>query len=107
MGLRDKASVGRRISELLAGRSQRELAESVNITPSTLSRVVSGKRTLNMTELAAIAAYLGVSADDLLFEDKPVFCLRSDGDDGDAQSAVKTCSSLIEEFLIFETAARW
>jgi len=46
--------------------SGRELARRVDMAPATCSRVLRGDRDLTVTELAAVAAALGVTSADLL-----------------------------------------
>lgn len=62
------ARVRRRLRELRAerGLTLQQVAERANIDVSTLSRLESGKRRLALDHLPALAAALGVSADDLL-----------------------------------------
>ena len=60
--------VRRRLRELRAerGLTLQQVAEQATIDVSTLSRLESGKRRLALDHLPALAAALGVSADDLL-----------------------------------------
>ena len=60
--------VRRRLRELRAerGLTLAQVAERANIDLSTLSRLESGKRRLALDHLPALAAALGVSADELL-----------------------------------------
>lgn len=67
------ARVRRRLRELRAqrGLTLRQVAERANIDISTLSRLESGKRRLALDHIPALAAGLGVSADDLLGPSTP------------------------------------
>ena len=62
------ARVRRRLRELRTerGLTLREVADRANLDISTLSRLESGKRRLALDHIAALAAALGVSADELL-----------------------------------------
>jgi transcriptional regulator with XRE-family HTH domain len=65
--------VRRRLRELRAERrlTLREVAERASIDISTLSRLESGKRRLALDHIPALAAALGVSADELLGSSPP------------------------------------
>lgn len=62
------ARVRRRLRELRAeqGLTLRQVAERAHIDVSTLSRLEAGKRRLALDHVPALAAALGVTADDLL-----------------------------------------
>jgi transcriptional regulator with XRE-family HTH domain len=62
------ARVRRRLRELRTerGLTLQQVAEQANIDISTLSRLEAGKRRLALDHIPALAAALGVSADDLL-----------------------------------------
>lgn len=65
-----KEDLARRIeaARSRAGLSQGQLAKSVGVTQSAISRIESGERSVDSLELAAIARALGVSVLDLLEE---------------------------------------
>lgn len=65
--------VRRRLRELRTDQelTLQQVAERANIDVSTLSRLESGKRRLALDHLPALAAALGVSADDLLGSTPP------------------------------------
>jgi transcriptional regulator with XRE-family HTH domain len=101
--------VGAKISELRQERdvSQRALAEAVGLDPSGMSRIESGERGLAVDELVAIAAFFGVTLDMLLRRDVdavPLF--RNEGGSAEGQSALERFESVIDEFFVFEAAAR-
>src|SRR5918997_5825258 len=62
------ARARRRLRELRTeqGLTLQQVAESASIDTSTLSRLESGKRRLALDHIPALAAALGVSADELL-----------------------------------------
>lgn len=45
---------------------QTELAKGINVSPQVMSRMLSGTRTINGTELNEIASFCGVNMDDLV-----------------------------------------
>ncbi len=101
--------VGAKISELRQERDvpQRVLAEAVGLDPSGMSRIESGERGLAVDELVAVAAFFGVTLDTLLRRDAdaaPLF--RNEGGDAEGKSALDTFESVIEDFFVFEAAAR-
>src|SRR5689334_20256279 len=65
--------VRRRLRELRSerGLTLQQVAERANIDISTLSRLEAGKRRLALDHLPALAAALGVSADELLASSAP------------------------------------
>lgn len=108
-GFLTQEQVGRRIAELRADRgvSQRRLAEAIGIDQSALSRIESGERGLAVEELVAIASFLGVDTSALLRSDEdatPLF--RNEGGPEEANEAVAALEAIIEDFFVFEAAAR-
>src|SRR5690348_17322441 len=67
------ARVRRRIREIRAerGLTLREVADRASMDVSTLSRLEAGKRRLALDHIPALAAALGVSADELLHAPRP------------------------------------
>jgi transcriptional regulator with XRE-family HTH domain len=101
--------VGARIGSLRdqRGVSQRGLAEALNLDPSAMSRVESGARGLAVDELVAIAGFFGVPVDSLLRRDidtAPLF--RNEGGDDEGANALEAFESIIDDFFVFEAAAR-
>ena len=108
-GFLTQDQVGRRIAQLRSDRgvSQRRLAGAIGIDQSALSRVESGERGLAVEELVAIASFLGVDASALLRSDEdatPLF--RNEGGDEEAHEAVTAFEAIIDDFFVFEAAAR-
>ena len=104
--IRSDSDVGKRVSELLGSRSQRELADAIGLQPSVLSRALAGERAFNMSEIVDIADYLGVGVEELLFDEQPAFALRGGADDESSRVAVSQCSRLIDAMLQLEAVAR-
>lgn len=101
--------VGRRIAELRADRgvSQRRLADAIGLDQSALSRIESGERGLAVEELVGIAGFLAVDTSALLRAEedaKPLF--RNEGGPGEANEAVAALEAIIDDFFVFEAAAR-
>jgi transcriptional regulator with XRE-family HTH domain len=90
---------------MLGERSQADLARAIGLDQSALSRVISGQRSLDLSELAAISEYFGVSSESLLFEDDQVFALRADSVSEEVCESVQRCLDVIDHYLLLETAA--
>ncbi|MGO8685194.1 MAG: helix-turn-helix domain-containing protein [Thermoleophilia bacterium] len=106
MSIRNKSEIGREIQRLLAGRPQADLARVVGLDPSALSRIISGRLSLDLSELAAVANYFGVSSEYLLYENDEVFALRADCANDQIAGAVQQCLTIIDNYLLLETAAK-
>ena len=106
MKIRNDNELGERVAEVLGSRSQRELADAIGMQPSVLSRALAGARAFNMSELVDIADYLGVRVDDLLFDEEPVFVMRSEVHDATADEVVERCSRLIDAMQQIEAVGR-
>jgi hypothetical protein len=74
--------------------------------PSALSRVISGKRSLDLSELAAVADYFSISTEELILEDEQVFAFRADAADGEMGRAVAQCFTIIDNYLLLEAASK-
>jgi len=101
--------VGRRIAELRADRgvSQRRLADAIGLDQSALSRIESGERGLAVEELVGIAGFLAVDTSSLLRAEEdatPLF--RNEGGPDEANEAVAALEAIIDDFFVFEAAAR-
>ncbi len=106
MKVRSDAEVGARVAGLLGDRSQRELAEAVDMQPSVLSRALAGERAFNMSELVDIADYLGARVEELLFDEQPAFVARGASEDEATHEAVGRCSRLIDGMRQIEAVGR-
>jgi transcriptional regulator with XRE-family HTH domain len=104
--VRTDGEVAARIVELLGDRPQRELASATGLQPSTLSRALSGKRALNMSEIVDIARYLGSPVEELLLEEELTIALRGDAGDAASEAAVAQCVGLIDAMLQIEAVGR-
>src|SRR5437868_4001735 len=72
--------IGRRIRELRGEMTQVALARAAGMDQSALSRIESGERAVQLDELVALAAPLGVEPGVLLREnDAEVFAFRGSG----------------------------
>lgn len=76
--------VGNNIAKAMERRgiNQQQLANQLGISKQVMSKIINGKKAINVAELSQIAAILGSSADDLLSienndeEQKPsLFCM--------------------------------
>jgi hypothetical protein len=73
---------------------------------SALSRSLNGERAFNMSELVDIADYLGVSIEELVFEEEPSFVGRAECDDASTAAAVSRCARLVDAMLQLEAVGR-
>lgn len=106
---RSAGQVGARIAELREARSipQRRLAEAIGIDQSALSRIESGSRGLAVEELVGIAEFLNVDTDTVIrstADAAPLF--RNEGGAGEADDAIGSFNSIIDDFFAFEAVAR-
>lgn len=96
------AQVLERITTALedAGKTQTELSNETGLEKTALSKALAGKRRLNLFEVAAIADTLGLSLDELVADDHPVFAMRAEGiSDAVLDDAQRECAAIVEDFL--------
>lgn len=106
MAYRTDAEIGQQIVALLGSRTQKDLADAVEMDPTALNKALSGRRSLNGTELVRIAHELNVAPQELLSETgAPVFSMRA-GTDAAVEDAMNTCSALIDGYLRLEALVR-
>ena len=74
--------------------------------PSVLSRALKGERAFNMSELVEIADYLGARLEELLFDEQPAFVMRGAAVNKATDTAVASCSRLIDAMLQIEAVGR-
>lgn len=101
MNTRD-TNVLERISAALAdaGKTQTELAQETGLEKTALNKALAGKRRLNLFEVAAIADALGLSLDELVADDQPVFAMRAEGISDDVlDDAQRELASIVDDFL--------
>ena len=103
MAYRTDKEIGEQILARLGSRTQKELAEEVDMDPTALNKAIAGKRTLSGTELVLIARELEVAPQDLLLEEEsPAFAMRSTGDKARNEIVEKECTALIDGYLRLE-----
>jgi lambda repressor-like predicted transcriptional regulator len=82
------------------GKSQAELSQETGLEKTALSKALSGKRRFNLFEVAAIADALGLSLEELVANDQPVFAMRAEGiSDAALEDAQRECAAIVEDFL--------
>jgi transcriptional regulator with XRE-family HTH domain len=83
-----------------SGKTQTELAHETGLEKTALSKALAGKRRLNLFETAAIADVLGLTLDELVADDQPVFAMRATGiEEGVLNEAQSECARIVEDFL--------
>lgn len=104
MAYRTDSEVGARIARLLdeQGRSQAEVAAAIEMDPTALNKVISGRRSLTGTELVLLAGVLDIAPQSLIVEDaEPVFALRAAGE-AEIETVMHECEQLIDGYLRLE-----
>ena len=97
---RSDAEVSRTISNLTEGYTQKELSEVLGLHPSAVSRALAGKRAFNLREVALLADWLGIDADDIIFARESALAWRCDsGQSG--EDAACLCREVVKDFLAF------
>jgi len=102
---RTDAELAEAIRDLTADYSQRELADLLGIDPSAVSRALAGKRAFNLREVALIADWLGVDADDLLFSREGALAWRCEAGEVDQEQAARLCREVLKDYLAFRTVS--
>ena len=101
---RTDAEIAETIRELTEGYSQKDLADLLGVDPSAVSRALAGKRAFNLREVALIADWLAIDADNILFSGKSALAWRCDAGDS-SQDAACRCREAVQDFLAFRTVA--
>lgn len=97
--------MGAKIAELRGDMTQAALAAAIGIDRTAMSRVESGERSLNLTEMLTLTSVLGIDPDVLLYDEAPVFAMRADADPGVVDEAIALCSKVIDNHRLFRVAA--
>ena len=104
MAYRNDNEIAARTLELLGDRKQADLAGFVGMSESALSKALHNRRRFSVTELAAIAEFLGVEPLELLVrEEDAEFVFRADADPATLGEAADNCRQLIEGYLLLES----
>jgi hypothetical protein len=76
------------------------LSHETGLEKTALSKALAGKRRLNLFEVAAISDALGLSLNELVADDQPVFAMRAEGiSDAVLDDAQRECAAIVEDFL--------
>jgi transcriptional regulator with XRE-family HTH domain len=106
MGYRTDQEIAARTLELLGDRRQADLAGFAGMSESALSKSLHGRRRFSVSELAAIAEFLGVEPLALLVKEQDAeFVFRADADPATLGTAADSCRQLIEGYLLLESLA--
>lgn len=109
MGYRTQEDLVAEIARLREerGLSQADVAESLDLDPSAISRLERGERGLAVTELAAIAGLLEMSVEQLVYENanaEDAVAFR--GDPGLKDQVVGQVDELIDNLLYYRALIR-
>ena len=98
----DYAAIGRRIREARKniGITQDKLAETVDLSPSHMSHIESGKTKVSLPSLVLIANALNTSVDSLLHDN---IVITRDSFDKDFRDLLKDCSMNERKYLYAAT----
>jgi transcriptional regulator with XRE-family HTH domain len=98
--------IAARVLELLGDRKQADLAAFVGLSESALSKALHGRRRFSVSELAAVAEFLGVEPLELLVKAEDAeFVFRADADRATLGEAADSCWQLIDGYLLVESLA--
>lgn len=90
--------IGARIRDLRGGMSQSELAAAIDMDPTILNKIEAGKRRIAIYEAVEVAEALGVTTDEILRSEEPMFVMRA-SDGIDVERAQSACRELAENYL--------
>lgn len=82
-----------------AGLTQSDVAQALGLDRSAMSRIERAERGLGVGELAALARSLGVTVDDILFDEAAEEILLRADDNQHAAAATALTDALIEDYL--------
>lgn len=102
---RTDAEIAEMIRTLVNGRPQKEIAELLDVDQSAVSRALAGKRAFNLQEVALIADWLDVPADEILFADPVGVAFRCDDADARCDLAANQCRDIVRDLLAFRAVA--
>lgn len=102
--------VGKNISLAMEERgiTQQYLADRLGVSKQVMSKIINGKKAINVAELSQIASILGCSADMLLSvksnseEHKPVFVFMGTIQNEEARSNVDLLRDVIDQIHLLE-----
>ena len=107
----DMLEIGARIRVLAddRGETQAKLGEVLGIDASAVSKLLSGRRGLAASELAALCEHYGVSSDGILFgarEAEPVGALLRADIAADAAGAIERVEKAFEDYRYLRALVR-
>jgi transcriptional regulator with XRE-family HTH domain len=104
---RDRPRTDVEIAETIRVRTaeypQKELAELLDVDPSAISRAFAGKRAFNLREVALIADWLGIDADEILFAREGALAWRCEASQATQEDAARRCREALRDYLAFRT----
>jgi len=102
---RTDAEIAEVIRTLFTGRPQKEVAARLDVDQSAVSRALAGKRAFNLQEVAQIADWAGMPADELLFAQPGGVAFRCEGADAQCEVAAQQCRDVVKDLLAFRAVA--
>jgi transcriptional regulator with XRE-family HTH domain len=104
MAFRSDPEIAARTLALLGERKQAELAVFVGMSETALSKALHGRRRFTVSELGAIAEFVGVDPLELLIKkDEKEFVFRADADQVTLGEAAESCRQLIDAYLLVDS----
>ena len=105
MRLRTQTEMGARIAQLRGEMTKADLADALGIDRSAMSRIESGQRSMNLAELMTVSALFGVNPEEIIYDDQPLFAMRSDADPEAVRAAIEACTKVIRDHRLFRVVA--
>ncbi len=102
---RTDAEIAEVIRTLVKDRPQREMAALLDVDQSAVSRALAGKRAFNLQEVALIANWMDMPADEILFAQGGGVAFRCDGADARCDVAARQCRDIVKDLLAFRAVA--
>ena len=102
--------IGNRIQHILETKqmSQSELAERIGVSRQVMSKIVNGKKAINVEEISKIAVSIGVSLDDLMklesltTDTDPILVMMGTISKGNTKDDLRFLNHIMDEMILLE-----